>query len=50
VAVRKAITAALAQIERHEPGLAGLLRDSVRTGTTRRYEANPEDPVEWLTR
>ena len=50
VAVRKAIAAALAQIERHDPGLARLLRDTVRTGTTCRYEPNPADPVEWLTR
>lgn len=28
---------------------AGLLRDSVRTGTSCRYEPNPGQPVIWLT-
>ena len=49
VAVRKAIAAALAQIEQHEPGVARLLRDSVRTGMTCRYEPHPDHPVTWLT-
>lgn len=49
VAVRKAIAATLAQIERHEPGLARLLRDSVHTGMACRYDPNPDHPVTWLT-
>lgn len=49
VAVRKAIAAALAQIERHEPGLARLLRDSVHTGMACRYDPNPDHPVTWIT-
>jgi hypothetical protein len=49
VAVRKAIAAALAQIDRHDPGVARLLRDSVRTGMSCRYDPNPEYPVNWIT-
>jgi hypothetical protein len=49
VAVRKAIAAALTQIEAHDPGLARLLRDSLRTGASCRYEPNPSQPVIWLT-
>jgi hypothetical protein len=49
VAVRKAIAATLAQIERREPGVARLLRDSVRTGMVCRYEPNPDHPVTWIT-
>jgi hypothetical protein len=50
VAVRKAIAAALAQIGRNDPGVARLLRDSVRTGMTCRCDPNPDHPVTWLTR
>jgi hypothetical protein len=49
VAVRKAIAATLAQVERHQPGVARLLRDSVHTGTVCRYDPNPDHPVSWLT-
>jgi len=49
VAVRKAIAATLAQIERREPGVARLLRDTVRTGMVCRYEPNPDHPVTWIT-
>jgi hypothetical protein len=49
VAVRKAIAATLAQIERHEPGVARLLRDSVHTGMVCRYDPNPDHPVTWVT-
>ncbi len=49
VAVRKAIAAALVQIEAHDPGVGRLLRDSVRTGVSCRYEPNPTQPVTWLT-
>ena len=49
VAVRKAIAATLTQIERHEPGLARLLRDEVHTGMACRYDPNPDHPVRWIT-
>ncbi len=49
VAVRKAIAAALIQVERQEPGLARLLRDSVRTGMTCRCDPSPDHPVTWIT-
>jgi hypothetical protein len=49
VAVRKAIAAAITQIDRHDPGLARLLRDSVRTGGLCRYDPNPDQPLNWLT-
>ena len=50
VAVRKAIAAALAQVGTHDPGVARLLRDSVRTGMTCRWDPNPDHPVTWITR
>ena len=49
IAVRKAITTALAQIESHDAGLARLLRDNVRTGTSCVYDPNPAQPVTWMT-
>jgi hypothetical protein len=49
IAVRKAIASALAHIERHDPGVARLLRDSVRTGTTCRCDPHPDYPVAWIT-
>lgn len=49
-AVRKAIAAAMVQIDRRDPALARLLRDSVHTGGSRRYDPNPEQPLEWVTR
>ncbi len=49
VAVRKAIAAALTQIEGHDPHVARLLRDSVRTGSSCRYDPNPDQPVNWVT-
>ena len=48
VAVRKAIAAALARIEDGDPGLARLLRDTVRTGTRCRYDPDPARPVSWI--
>ena len=48
VAVRKAVAAALQRIETHDPGLARLLRDTVRTGAFCRYEPDPARPVSWL--
>lgn len=48
VAVRKAIATALARIEHHDPALARLLRDTVRTGASCRYDPDPARPVTWL--
>ncbi|MFN8035539.1 MAG: hypothetical protein U0V73_06365 [Acidimicrobiia bacterium] len=48
VAVRKAITAAVDRIERHDPALARLLRTTVRTGVGCSYEPDPDRPLEWL--
>jgi hypothetical protein len=48
VAVRKAIAAALARIEDGDPGLARLLRDTVRTGTRCCYDPDPARPVSWI--
>jgi hypothetical protein len=47
-AVRKAIAGALSRIEQHDPALARLLRDTVRTGAHCRYEPDPARPVRWL--
>jgi hypothetical protein len=49
IAVRKAIATALAQIDDADPGVARLLRDSVRTGSSCRYDPNPDQPIIWLT-
>jgi hypothetical protein len=48
VAVRKAIAAALDRIADHDPALARLLRDTVRTGAACRYDPDPARPVTWL--
>jgi hypothetical protein len=45
VAVRNAIASALKAIERHNPGLAAHLRNSIKTGTFCSY--SPESPVDW---
>ncbi len=50
IAVRKAIAAAITQIDRHDPGLARLLRDSVCTGGSCRYDPNPDQRVKWVTK
>lgn len=50
IAVRKAIAAALTQIERHDASLARYLRDAVRTGASCRYDPNPDYAITWLTR
>jgi hypothetical protein len=50
VAVRKAISASLSQIEAHDRSVARLLRDSIRTGLVCRYEPHPDQPVTWVTR
>jgi hypothetical protein len=48
VAVRKAIAAALDRIAEADPATARLLRDTVRTGGTCRYEPDPGRPVRWV--
>jgi hypothetical protein len=50
IAVRKAISATITQIDRHDPSVARVLRDSVRTGTACRYDPNPDLPITWVTR
>jgi hypothetical protein len=50
VAVRKAIAAALTQIDQHDPSVARFLRDSIRTGLSCRYDPNPDQPVVWVTK
>ena len=45
VAVRNAIASAVKTIERHHPGLAAHLRNSIKTGTFCMYA--PESPVSW---
>ena len=47
-AVRKTIAAALARVERHDPAVARLLRDTVRTGTVCVAEPDPARPVRWV--
>jgi len=47
-AVRKAIAGAVSRIEQHDPALARLLRNTVRTGASCRYEPDPAQPVRWL--
>jgi hypothetical protein len=48
VAVRKAIAATLDRIEHHDRAVARLLRDTIHTGITCRYEPDPHRPVTWL--
>jgi hypothetical protein len=48
VAVRKAIAAALDRVAETDPATARLLRDTVRTGGTCRYEPDPGRPVRWV--
>jgi hypothetical protein len=48
VAVRKAIASALERIEAQDPGVARLLRDTIRTGATCRYEPDPDRPIVWV--
>ncbi|WP_395657498.1 hypothetical protein [Nocardioides sp.] len=47
-AVRKTIAAALARVDRHDPAVARLLRDTVRTGTVCVAEPDPARPVRWV--
>jgi hypothetical protein len=48
VAVRKAVSSALAQIEQNDPAVCRILRNSIHTGTTCRYEPDPDQPVAWV--
>jgi hypothetical protein len=48
VAVRKAISAALARMAEHDPPLGRLLGDTVHTGAVCRYDPDPARPVHWL--
>lgn len=48
VAVRKAIAAALERVEALDPPTARVLRATVHTGITCRYEPDPDSPCEWL--
>jgi hypothetical protein len=48
VAVRKAIAAALDRIDAADPATARLLRASVRTGSTCRFEPDPDARLEWV--
>jgi hypothetical protein len=46
--VRKAIAAALDRIDAEDQAMARLLRRTVHTGSTCRYEPDPDTPVDWL--
>jgi hypothetical protein len=48
VAVRKAIAATLELIDDHDVSLGRLLRDTVHTGATCRYDPDPARPVTWV--
>ncbi|MEU1285656.1 hypothetical protein [Kitasatospora sp. NPDC005856] len=48
VAVRKAVVSALDRIARHDAPLARLLRDTVHTGASCRYDPDPARPATWL--
>lgn len=48
VAVRKAISAALARVGEQDAALARLFRDTVRTGAACRYDPDPARPVTWV--
>jgi hypothetical protein len=50
VAVRKAIAAALSRVEEHDAATARLLRASIHTGGTCRYDPDPDSPVSWVLR
>ncbi|HEY0561192.1 MAG TPA: hypothetical protein VGD03_12950 [Frankiaceae bacterium] len=50
VAVRKAITATITRIGEVDPALARLLRDTVLTGGSCRYDPDPHRPVHWVLR
>lgn len=48
VAVRKAVAAALDHIDAADPSLGRLLRDTVRTGASCRYDPDPSRPITWI--
>ena len=45
--MRKAVASTLSLIEAHDPMLGRLLRDTVHTGFSCRYEPDPARPVRW---
>jgi hypothetical protein len=49
IAVRKAIAAAIERIDEIDPLLGRLLTDTVRTGSSCRYDPDPTRPIEWRT-
>jgi hypothetical protein len=49
VAVRKAVAAAIDRIGDIDPLLGRLLTDTVRTGSSCRYDPDPTRPVDWRT-
>lgn len=49
VAVRKAVAAAIDRIGEIDPLLGRLLTDTVRTGSSCRYDPDPSRPIEWRT-
>ncbi|MFC5034952.1 hypothetical protein C8250_042095 [Streptomyces sp. So13.3] len=48
IAVRKAIASTLDRIDHHDAQLARLLRDTIHTGASCRYDPDPSRPVSWL--
>jgi hypothetical protein len=47
VAVRKAVAAAIDRLRSADPSLARLLDDTISTGSSCRYEPDPDRPVTW---
>lgn len=47
VAVRKAISGAIARIEARHAGLGRVLRDTIHTGGTCRYDPQPDRRIDW---
>jgi hypothetical protein len=48
IAVRKAIATAIDRIGAVDPSLGRVLADTITTGTTCRYEPDPDRPIEWV--
>ena len=48
VAVRKAISAAVARVDQVDPALGRLLRDTVSTGAVCSYRPDPGRPIRWV--
>jgi hypothetical protein len=49
VAVRKAVVAAIERVAQVDPVLGRLLTDTVRTGSSCRYDPDPARPLVWHT-